>query len=93
MSKELPKNADSKQINTIAVHFKTMHNQKLKDEKAGDKNVKKKAPTLKGSTSKGYEMNNNKAMINDVMGAEPDEYGEYGEEAFTKEQEAEYDFM
>lgn len=70
-----------------------MHNAKIKDEKAGDKNVKKKAPTLKGATSKGYEMNNNKAMVNDVMGDVGEEYGEYGEEGFTKEQEAEYDFM
>ena len=40
-------------------------------------------------------MNNNAAMVNDVMGNEPDDYGDYGEEgaAFTREQEAAYDFM
>jgi hypothetical protein len=37
-------------------------------------------------------MNNNNAMINDVMGADyGDEYG--NEEGFKREEEAEYDFM
>ena len=40
-------------------------------------------------------MNNNAAMVNDVMG-KTDDYGDYGDEegaAFTREQEAAYDFM
>ena len=69
-----------------------MYNTKLKKEKADDKNVKKKAAQLKGGGGKGYDRNNNNAMINDVMGAEENE--DYGNETeFKKEQEAEYDFM
>jgi hypothetical protein len=64
----------------------------VKDERNLDKNVKKKAAALKGGGGKGYDRNNNAAMINDVMGA--DEFGDYGEEGgFTREQEADYDFM
>ena len=39
-------------------------------------------------------MNNNTAMVTDLMGNN-DEFGDYGEEeaGFTKEQEAAYDFM
>lgn len=39
--------------------------------------------------------NNNAAMINDVMGVGDDEYGDYGNETggFTREEEADYDFM
>ena len=56
--------------------------------------MKKKAPTIKGGGGKGYEMNNNVAMISDVMGNDND-YGDYGDEGagFTREQEAAYDFM
>ena len=60
------------------------------------KNKKKKAPTIKGGGGKGYDMNNNVAMISDVMGTpDGDDYGDYGEEAkgFTREEEAQYDFM
>jgi len=40
-------------------------------------------------------LNNNAAMVNDVMGNDPDDYGDYGDEGtgFTREQEAAYDFM
>jgi len=47
---------------------------------------------LKGGGGKGYEKNNNAAMINDVMG--DTNYDDYGDEAgFTKAEENEYDFM
>jgi hypothetical protein len=78
-----------------------IYNQKLaaeKEERDG-KNKKKKAPTIKGGGGKGYDMsnmNNNTAMITDVMGAAPDDYGDYGDEEgkqFTKEAENAYDFM
>jgi hypothetical protein len=75
-----------------------IYNQKLaaeKEERDG-KNKKKKAPTIKGGGGKGYEMNNNVAMITDVMGAAPDDYGDYGDEegkVFTREAENAYDFM
>ena len=56
-----------------------------KEENAGGKGKKKKA-ALKGGGAKGYEMNNNAAMVNDVMGyGAADDYGDYGEEGFTKE--------
>lgn len=53
---------------------------------------------MKGGGAKGYDRNNNPAMINDVMGNDyGDEYGDYGdygdEGGFTKEKEAGYDFM
>lgn len=51
-----------------------------------------KEPTI--NTQLAYERNNNSSMVQDVMGADDDEYGEYGEEAnFKKEGEADYDFM
>jgi hypothetical protein len=65
-----------------------------KEKEARDGANKKKAKaTLKGGGGKAsYEMNNNNAMINDVMGADyGDEYG--NEEGFKREEEAEYDFM
>ena len=74
-----------------------LYNQKLAAEKEemNGKNKKKKAPTIKGGGGKGYEMNNNVAMISDVMGADPDDYGDYGDEGagFKREEEANYDFM
>ena len=96
LGKDLPKNADSKQIKKIADHFTSLYNMKLIEEKAdgaGGKGKKAKA-TLKGGGAKGYEMNNNAAMINDVIGTvDPNDYGDYGDEAFTKEKEEAYDFM
>jgi hypothetical protein len=73
-----------------------LYNTKLAQEKEelNGKNKKKKAPTIKGGGGKGYELNNNAAMISDVMGGDPDDYGDYGDEAgFKREQEAAYDFM
>ena len=92
-SKGLDEHCDAKQIKNIADHFMQMYNSKLKAEKAGDKNVKKKAPLIKGGGAKGYDRNNNTAMINDVMGAEDDE--DYGNEGagFKRAEENEYDFM
>lgn len=46
---------------------------------------------LKG-TGKAYDLNNNKAMITDVMGDDYDQE-EYGNEGFNREAEAGYDFM
>ena len=95
LSKDLPTHCDSKQIKKIADYMTSLYNKKLVEEKEdGNKKGKKKA-ALKGGGAKGYEMNNNAAMVNDVMGAgEGDDYGDYGEEGgFTREQEAAYDFM
>ena len=49
---------------------------------------------MKGAASKGYDRNNNNAMVSDVMGG--DDYGDYGDEGgtgFKREAEADYDFM
>ena len=92
-AKSLPEHCDAKQIKVIHDFFTLMYNTKLKKEKTDDKNVKKKLAQLKGGGGKGYDRNNNTAMINDVMGAEEDE--DYGNETanFKKEEEAEFDFM
>jgi len=77
ISKNLPDHCDSKQIKSIADNIMVLYNAKLKKEKSEDKNVKKTKAVLKGGGGKGYDRNNNVAMINDVMGAEGDieEYG------------------
>ena len=96
LCKDLPNHCDSKQIKKIADHLQSLYNTKLAQEKEelNGKNKKKKAPTIKGGGGKGYELNNNAAMISDVMGGDPDDYGDYGDEAgFKREQEAAYDFM
>lgn len=97
----MPEHCDSKQIKKIVDHLQIIFNEKSKKEKEerDGKNKKKKPPALKSGGGKGYEFNNNPAMINDVMGGagnadEVDDYGDYGEEgAFKRENEAEYDFM
>jgi len=101
--RNLQEHCDSRTIKKIADHFHVQYNEKLKKEKLETKGkVKKpKAPTLVGGGAKGYDRNNNTAMINDVMGEEKqygdeygDEYGDYGDEAaFSKEKEAAFDFM
>lgn len=71
-----------------------MYNTKLtaeKEEASGKGKKKKAAPVLKGGGAKGYELNNNAAMVAEVLGADQDddEYGDYGDEAqgFKKENE------
>lgn len=48
---------------------------------------------MKGGGGKGYDRNNNTAMLQDQMGG--DDYGDYGEEAegFKREGEVDTDFM
>jgi hypothetical protein len=93
LSKELPEHCESKQLKSIADYMMLMYNTKLKKEKAEDKNVKKKKPTIKGGDSKGYDRNNNPAMIGDIMGGDADDYGEEVSGGFKREEEAEFDFM
>ena len=90
---EMPNHCESKHIKGVADKFQLMYNNKVKEERKLDKNIKKKAVALKGGGGKGYDRNNNVAMINDVMGT--DDYGDYGkeEEGFKREEEAEVDFM
>jgi len=67
-----------------------------RDGKAGKK--KKNTAALKGGGGKGYEVNCNPAMVNDVMGVnQDDEYGDYGAETggetFKRAEENDYDFI
>jgi hypothetical protein len=70
---------------------------KEKEERDGKAGKKKKQAALKGGGGKGYEMNCNPAMVNDVMGVNADdEYGDYGAETgenFKRAEEGEYDFI
>lgn len=76
-----------------------MQKAKAKEEKEArdGKNKKKPKASIAGGGGKGGDLtrNNNVAMINDVMGYDNNEYGDYGDEAgaFKREEEAEYDFM
>ena len=95
LMKGLQDNCESKHIKAIVDSMTTVYNEKCKKEKeeASNKNKKKKA-NLKGGGGKGYELNNNPAMINDVLGGAEDDYGDYGNEAgFKRASEATYDFM
>ena len=74
--------------------FTNMHKAQVKKEKEQrDKKKGKPLAAVKGGGSKGYDRNNNAAMVNDVMGG--DDYGDYGDEGgnFKREAEADYDFM
>ena len=94
LSKKLPEHCDAKKIKSIADHIMTLYNTKLKKERSEDKNIKKKAPAVKGGGAKGYDRNNNTAMINDVMGAdEGEDYGDETGATFKREEENEFDFM
>ena len=71
-----------------------------KEKEARDgKNKKKAKASIAAGGAKGGDdqtRNNNTAMINDVMGVGADDYGDYGNETgatFTRESEADYDFM
>ena len=92
LAKDIGKHCKSQQIKGIADNLQTLFNEKVKEERNLDKNVKTKKAALKGGGGKGFDRNNNAAMINDVLGN--DEYGDYGEEGgFKREEEADYDFM
>lgn len=91
LCKDLSTVQDSKQIKKVADNLMTIYNAQVKAEKEKAKS-KKKAPAVKGGGGKGYEFNNNQAMISDVMGDAQD-YGDYGDEGFRREEEADYDFM
>jgi hypothetical protein len=92
LAEKMPEHMDSKNIKSVADNLMTHFNNKVKDERNLDKNVKKQKAALKGAGSKAYERNNNAAMINDVMGND-DDYGEEGGAGFKREQEADFDFM
>lgn len=80
----------------IAAHFERLSKEKLKQEKQNKGNTGKKGgekAVLKGGGGKGYDRNNNPTMVAANLGG--DDYGDYGDEepAFTREGEAEHDFM
>lgn len=95
LTRELPKHTKSPQIKSIADNLMMHFNEKVKEERNLDKNVKKKnTAVLRGGGAKGYDNNNNAAMIADVMGGTTGDQDEYGNEAgFKREEEAEFDFM
>jgi hypothetical protein len=83
LSEEMPQHCDSKHIKSIADNMMHIFNKKVKEERNLDKNVKKKAPMLKGGGGKGFDnTNNNTALIADVMGT--NDYGDYGDEVGFK---------
>ena len=80
----------------IAAHFERLAKEKLKQEKQSKGATGKKGgekAVLKGGGGKGYDRNNNPTMVAANLGG--DDYGDYGDEepAFTREGEAEHDFM
>lgn len=102
LCKDLPEHCDSKQMQKIIDSLSMMQKEKAKKEKeerdgkAGKK--KKNTAALKGGGGKGYEVNCNPAMVNDVMGVnQDDEYGDYGAETggetFKRAEENDYDFI
>jgi hypothetical protein len=82
-------------VDTVTV----VYNTKVEEEKkalGGGKKKKTAKPMIAAGKGTGetYSRNNNPSMVNDLMGDEEQEYGDYGEEAFTgKEPETAYDFM
>lgn len=95
LTKDLPEHCDSKQLKGMADNLMLLYNAKLKKEKSEDKNVKKKAPAIKGGASKGYDRNNNNAMIADVMGEAEEEDDPFAPVVggFKRAEENEFDFM
>jgi hypothetical protein len=82
-------------VDTVTV----VYNSKVEEEKkatGGNKKKKNAKPIIAAGKGTGetYTRNNNPSMVNDLVGDEEAEYGEYGAETFTgKEPEAAYDFM
>lgn len=93
LAKDLPLHCDSKMIKKIEENIVTLYNLKLKKEKDEDKNIKKKGAVLKGGGGKGYDRNNNAAMIQDVMGADDLDDEDAGTTGFKRAEENDYDFM
>lgn len=87
-------------LKKIVDTFTVVYNSKITEEKkaegGGKKNKKAKPMIAAGKAAGGASRINNPAMVNDLMGDE-DEYGaedgNYGAEGFTKEAEADYDFI
>lgn len=84
------KSDDLKKIlDSVTVHY----NAKVAEEKkvhGGGKKGKQKPKIAAGKQTLDAR-NNNPQMVSDLMGE--DDYGDYGDEGQTREQEGEYDFM
>ena len=99
LCKDLPEHLNAQQIQKIVDYLGIMQKEKAKKEKEArdGKNKKKPKASIAGGGGKGGDLtrNNNVAMINDVMGYDNNDYGDYGDEAgtFKREEEADYDFM
>ena len=103
LCKDLKVHCDAQQIKKILDNVTLIHKEKEKEERKTRGTGGKKGNTLgsivadkavlKGGGGKGYDRNNNTAMLQDQMGG--DDYGDYGEEegGFKREGEVETDFM
>jgi hypothetical protein len=78
-----------------------IYNARIAEDKKRDGNVKKPASKQKPAIKMGKAIdnnlkNNNAAMIDDLVGSDEDEYGDYDEEVVPgskREAEGDYDFM
>ena len=95
LGEDIGKHTDYKNIKKVAELFSSLAAKKLREEKVEKAKLgvgKKEKVQLKG-TGKAYDMNNNKAMINDVMGDDYDQEDYGNEGGFYREAEADHDFM
>jgi spore cortex formation protein SpoVR/YcgB (stage V sporulation) len=88
--RDLSKQIDSKKIKEILDSVTAIYNEKVKDEKDKEKSGKGGAGKAKAQLKAGKQ-HLNQQLVSNLMGEEDDEYGD--EEAYKREQEADYDFM
>jgi hypothetical protein len=84
---------DSTKLKKISDMFSKLYNEKVKEEKTKNNPTSKKQQKKGLVGGKGYDRNNNAAMISDMMGNESDEDAPAAGAAFKREEEAEVDFM
>lgn len=89
--RDLSKQIESKKIKEILDTVTALYNEKVKEEKEKEKSGKGGAGKAKAQLKAGKQ-HLNQQLVSNLMGEDDDEYGEE-EEAYKREQEAEYDFM
>ena len=88
--RDLSKQIESKKIKEILDTVTALYNEKVKEEKEKEKSGKGGAGKAKAQLKAG-KAHLNQQLVTNLMGEEDDEYGE--EDAYKREQEADYDFM
>ena len=88
--RDLSKQIESKKIKEILDTVTALYNEKVKEEKEKEKSGKGGAGKVKAQLKAG-KAQMNQQLVTNLMGEEDDEYGE--EDAYKREQEADYDFM